>query len=172
MKFITNQPWRCLAAVALGFIFNWAFGKYLQYKAGQESPGILPRTALILWSLLGLFYIGAYVTRPVYYEEYHGGSLGDNYICARVGVNVPNYVFTQHYYFPWVPAQLFKAAVRANFFSLQDPMIMEKAYPFFSLPDRLLAFFGFLLIAGIIRLAHRSSLESVLGAWLLAVSFG
>lgn len=107
MKFISVHPWVCVAGIILGLFLNWALGRY------SSIP--LRRTG-ILWALLAVFYVGFYLTRPVYYEAYHGGSFGDNYNCVFAGVNIPNWVLVQHFYFPWVPAKLFRAAIRLKFF--------------------------------------------------------
>src|SRR5262245_14943086 len=125
MRFMTTHPWRVLAALALGILLHWALGRWAARTTTSAEPNSWNRRMwIVLWVFLAVFYAGAYLTRPVYYAAYHGGSMGDNYLGVNAGVNSDGYVVPQHFYFPWVPAQVFKTAVRLNIVSLQDPLIL------------------------------------------------
>jgi hypothetical protein len=120
--------------------------------------------------LFALFYVAFYLCRPIYYTPYLGGVVGDNY--RYVGNVVGPSIFTaQHLYFPFVPEKLFRLFIRLGIFNKRDPLFLEKAFPFFSLPSRLFALIGFGAFYRLLRRTFRPD-QSLIGTLFLASSFG
>ncbi len=172
MKFLQHNYWlvffSCLLAGALLFfklkvsrvnqgLYRWA-----------EKPGVRYAFLVIFALFFGFFYL----TRPVYYTPYWGGVTGDNFNYAQHGMYDPSYYTPQHLFHPYVMSQLIDQAKEWKMLDPRDPMLIEKAFTLYSLPNRVLAlvggFFAFLLL----RKMRLSVVECAIGTFFLFLTFG
>ena len=80
-------------------------------------------------------------------------------------------VTAQHLYFPYVPGKLLQLFVELGLFHRSDPLFLEKAFAFFSLPSRLLASAGLWCFYCLLR-RRVPIFESLLGTAFLSTTFG
>ncbi len=172
MKFIFGNPF-LVAGVVIGLaglmFLRPFYGKLNdRFVALAERKGFLAAGFIVL----GLFYVFFVLSKPVFYTDFMGGVVGDNYRYVNAGVGNPDYASPQHFYFPYAPAQVLRAAVRWSIYDKDAPTFLEKAFIFFSLPSRLFYLVGLLVFVWTLRRSGRTTAESLVGAWFLATCFG
>lgn len=172
MQFISAHPHMLLCAVLLAAVFVLARPLWDRADAALESLAsrrwFLPSAAAALF----VFLCAMYFSRPVYYTPYVGGTLGDNYNYVQHAVEDPGYFTSQHMFFPTVPGKIFHGLKRAGFFSEDDPLYLEKAFAFFSLPIRLAALAGSVALFLLLGRAGLSPVQRVVSVFFLITTFG
>ena len=118
-----------------------------------------------------IFYIWGYLTRGAYYTDYFHGTTGDNFKFVAHALSNYNYYSPQHIFFPFIPGKIFQFLCYIGFFKYTDPLIMEKAFRFFSLPVRLFSIIGFAGYYLFLRQVNFSKIESLLGTIFLSTTF-
>gem|GEM_PF-2543063 len=173
MTFIAHHFVEVILSMSLGL---WVWLKRYRLAFIQEKLQALSSRRHVRWSLcalLVLFYIAGYLTRPAFYECYHGGSLGDNYNYAGSGISTPSYYTPQHFYFPWVPVQVLQGLLHLGWLHRQQPDFLERAYLLLSLPGRLFAGLGLLVFFFTLRRSwNLDFMAAWAGTFFLMTSFG
>jgi len=170
MKFILGHP--LLVAAAVLILPLWMKIRNRLEPAAEKMWFRQPGAAYAMGFGLTLFYAAFYLARPSYYVLFHGGACGDPYFLVLNALLDPNYFHAKHLFFPTVPAQILKLALKFGIYDPLDLMYFEKAYLFFSLPNRLAALPGALMMFWLLRRLRYTTNCALLGVAFLAATFG
>ncbi len=171
MQFATTHPVLLISALALSGVLFFFRARIEDLNERFSRFGGRPSVLLLAWGGGAAFYVIFYLCRPVFYTDYLGGVLGDNYMYASRALADLSYANPQHLYFPYIPAQILRALIRIGIFQPSAPDFAERAFLVLSLPNRLIALAGLWAFHGLLRRRGFSSWECFWAVAFLATSF-